>query len=455
MTHMGRVLFPEGFAWGAATASYQIEGAAREDGKGESIWDRFSHTPRKVRNGDTGDIACDSYHRIAEDVALLQEMNLGSYRFSISWPRIQPEGRGPANPGGLDYYRRLIEALLAAGIRPFPTLYHWDLPQALEDRGGWPERDTAGRFADYAELLTRAFADRVDHWTIFNEPFVFTALGYWLGIHAPGRKSVADMLAATHTVNLAQGEAFRAMKSNAPAAEIGSAFSMSPCEPAGDGEADLAAAERWHGLINGWFLEPALSGRYPEIFLEGLPSALGVQSGDERRMAAPLDFIGVNLYTRTRVAAASGSQDPLGIGARQLGGQGGDEGARTDFGWEVWPRALYDVVMRVSREYPDQPIEITENGCAYDDEPGPDGRVRDLRRRDFYRGYLGELHRAIEQGAKVRGYHAWSLLDNFEWSEGYSQRFGLTHVDFESGKRTLKQSGRWYGHVAAENGFET
>jgi beta-glucosidase len=455
MPRMARIRFPEGFHWGAATASYQIEGASREDGKGESIWDRFSHTPGKVRGGDTGDVACDSYHRIAEDVALLQEMNLGSYRFSIAWPRIQAEGKGPANSAGLDYYQRLIDALLAAGIRPFPTLYHWDLPQALEDRGGWPHRDTAGRFADYADLVMRSFGDQVDHWMIFNEPFVFTALGYWLGIHAPGRRSAADMLAATHVVNLAQGEAFRAMKASAPDAQIGSAFSMSPCEPAGDSEADLAAAERWHGLVNGWFLEPALSGHYPEIFENGLPGALGIEAGDEARMMAPLDFIGVNLYTRTRVAAASGPQDPLGVGALQVGGEGGDEGERTDLGWEVWPRALYDMVMRLHREHPELPIEITENGCAYNDEPGAGGAVRDGRRRDFYHGYLAELHRAIEDGANVCGYHAWSLLDNFEWSEGFSQRFGLTHVDFASGDRTLKQSGQWYGRVAADNGFES
>lgn len=452
---MARIRFPDGFHWGSATASYQIEGGTREDGRGESIWDRFSHTPGKVRGGDTGDLACDSYHRIADDVALLQQMNLSSYRFSIAWPRIQPDGRGPANPKGLDYYRELIDALLAAGIRPFPTLYHWDLPQALEDRGGWPQRDTAGRFADYADLLVRAFGDRVEQWMIFNEPFVFTALGYWLGIHAPGRRSISDMLAATHTVNLAQGDAFRAMKATAPSLELGSAFSMSPCEPAGDDEADAAAAERWHGLLNGWFLEPALCGSYPDIFDRGLPSALGIQAGDAERVRAPLDFIGINLYTRTRVAAAGGEQDPLGVGAVQVGGQGGEDGPKTDFGWEVWPRALYDMVMRVHREHPGLPIEITENGCAYHDAPDAKGVVRDPRRIEFYRGYLEALHQAIEEGAPVRGYHAWSLLDNFEWSEGYSQRFGLTWVDFETGDRTLKESGRFYGRVAAENGFDT
>jgi beta-glucosidase len=453
---VGRVQFPDGFRWGTATASYQIEGAWREDGKGESIWDRFTHTPGKIRGGDTGDVACDSYHRIAEDVALMREMNLNSYRFSIAWPRILPDGSGPLNAEGIDYYGRLIDALLEADIRPFPTLYHWDLPQTLEDRGGWPERDTAGRFADYAEVCARAFGDRVQHWMIFNEPAIFTVMGYLAGLHAPGRRDLEAFLHATHTVNLAQGEALRAMRASCADAVIGTAFSMTSCEPAGDAEADREAAERWHALVNLWYLETALRGRYPDAFVDGAPDErMGVRDGDLEKIRAPLDFIGINLYTRTLV-----EHDPdagWGTQARAVGPTGGHDGPRTDFGWEVWPRALYDTILRVTRDYDRPAIEITENGCSYGDGPDEQGVVNDTRRIDFYRGYLEAVARSIEDGADVRGYHAWTLMDNFEWSEGFEQRFGLTWVDFESEKRTriLKESGRWYGRVAAENGFES
>jgi beta-glucosidase len=441
---MAKRIFPDGFYWGAATASYQIEGAWQADGKGESIWDRFAHSPGRIKNGDTGDVACDSYHRFAEDVALLRRMNLRSYRFSIAWPRIQPTGQGTPNPAGIDYYRRLCDALLAAD--------HWDLPQALEEAGGWPARDTAGRFADYASALVRALGDRVSDWIIFNEPSIFTALGYLIGLHAPGRRDRDAFLRASHTVNLAQGEACRAMRAERSGLRIGTAFNVSPCEPATDRAADAEAAERWHGLMNAWYLEPALHGRYPEAFPGGLPAeTMGVREGDLQRVRADLDFLGVNLYTRTVVAHVDA--EPVGVRARPVG-IGGSEGPRTDFGWEVWPRALHDMLMRLTRDYDRPVLEITENGCSYGDEPGPDGAVRDRRRIDFYRGYLGAVADAIEEGADVRGYHAWSLLDNFEWTEGYSQRFGLVHVDFASGARTLKESGRWYGQVASDNALE-
>jgi beta-glucosidase len=450
---MAQIRFPEGFHWGTATASYQIEGAWREDGKGESIWDRFTHRSGKIKNGDTGDVACDSYHRYREDVALMREMNLNSYRFSIAWPRIQPEGRGDANAKGIDYYGRLVDELLAAGIRPFPTLYHWDLPQALEDAGGWPNRDTAGRFADYAHTVAQALGDRVQSWLIFNEPQIFTVMGYRVGYHAPGRRDRAAFLRAGHTVNLAQGEASRAIRAVHPEARIGTAFSMSPCEPAGDSEADAEAAERWHRYINLWFLEPALRGRYPEAFPGALPEEeMGIREGDLVRVRAPLDFLGINLYTRTLVGY--GAKGPLGIDAVPVGPAGGNEGPRTEFGSEVWPDALYDMIMRITRDYDHPVIEVTENGCSYGDGPDEHGVVNDTRRVDFYEGFLAAVSRAIDEGADVRGYHAWTLLDNFEWVEGYGQRFGLTYVDFPSCERTLKESGRWYGRVAAENGFE-
>ena len=445
--------FPKGFHWGTATASYQIEGAYQEDGKGESIWDRFAHTPGKIKGGHTGDVSCDSYHRFGEDIALMRAMHQTSYRFSIAWPRIQPDGSGPANAKGLDYYRRLIDALLAAGIRPFPTLYHWDLPQALEQRGGWPERDTAGRFADYAEIVVRALGDRVPHWMIFNEPSIFTVMGYLAGIHAPGRRDPEAFLRATHTVNLAQSEAFRAMRAVRKDAMIGTAFNMSACEPASDSPADRAAAERWHAFVNLWYLETALRGRYPDAFVGGPPlERMGVREGDLERIRAPLDFIGINLYTRTLVRHHE--PDTFGLKAQAVGPMGGNDGPKTDFGWEVWPKALYDVLLRITRDYDRPVLEVTENGCSYGDGPDANGVIHDPRRIEFYRGFLQAVADAIEQGADVRGYHAWTLLDNFEWSEGFEQRFGLAWVDFATGKRTLKASGRWYGQVAAENGFE-
>jgi beta-glucosidase len=445
--------FPKGFFWGTATAAYQIEGAWKEDGKGESIWDRFSHTPGKIKNGDTGDVACDSYHRWREDIALMRAMNLNSCRFSISWPRIQPPGSGPANPQGVDYYSRIIDALLEARIRPFVTLYHWDLPQALEDSGGWPHRDTASRFADYVDLMARALGDRVSDWLLFNEPLAFTNNGYLEGTHAPGRKSLFDFLRASHTVNLAQGAGFRALKATRPSARVGTAFSMSACEPATDSEPDRLAAERCHAVTNLWFLEPALKGRYPEALAFLPETAMGIKSGDLDKMRAPLDFIGINLYYRT-IASAPAAIERLSNPQQWLFPvkmAGGQHGPKTANGWEVWPQALYDVVTRISRYFNHPQIEITESGCASNDGPDASGVINDTARIDYHRRYLQALARAIAGGADVRGYHAWSLLDNFEWAEGFSQRFGLAYVDFKTQQRTIKESGRWYAKVAAGN----
>jgi len=450
---VARITFPEGFHWGAATAAYQIEGGWQEDGKGESIWDRFTHTPGKIRNGDTGDVACDSYHRLREDIALMRQMNLTSYRFSLSWPRIQPRGHGAVNAEGIDYYARLVDALLGAGIRPLATLYHWDLPQELEDAGGWPHRDTAGRFADYAEIACKALGDRVSTWSIFNEPSIFTSLGYLVGLHAPGRRDPDAFLRATHTVNLAQAEGFRAMRAVNSQLILGTAFHLSPCEPASDAEEDRAAADRWHALMNDWFLGPALAGRYPEAFPTGVPwDRMGARDGDLDRVRAPLDFVGINLYTRSTIRANPADTD--GIGALPVATPTGARGPTTDNGWEVWPSALREAVLRVTRDYDRPPIEVTESGCAYNDVPDAHGVVPDLRRIDYHRDYLAALAETIAEGADVRSYHVWSLLDNFEWAEGYSHRFGLAHVDFATAARTLKESGRWYGAVASENGFE-
>jgi beta-glucosidase len=442
--------FPAGFLWGTATASYQVEGAWKEDGKGQSIWDTFSHTVGKVKGGDTGDVACDSYHRYKEDIALMKQMNQKSCRFSVAWARIQPTGTGEINQKGLDFYSRYVDALLEAGIRPMCTVFHWDLPQALEDQGGWPNRDLYKNFADYSGIVAKTLGDRVTTWAIFNEPWVFTNLGYGTGIHAPGKKDFDLFLKAAHTVNLAQGEAFRAMKAVSPKANIGSAYSMSPGAPATDSQADRAATERFHAINNVFFLHTAIHGEYPKAFVGNPPyEVMGVQPGDGKIMQAPLDWVGINYYNRHIISDA---------------GQGGDPythyesvmpavGPITYNGWEVWPRGIYDIVTQISNEYNKPVIEITENGCAYSDGPLPENpaSVPDPRRIEFYRGHLAELARAIKDGANVRGYHAWSLLDNYEWAEGYSQRFGLVYVDFRGQKRTIKDSGHWYSRVAAQN----
>jgi beta-glucosidase len=449
----GEVTFPKGFFWGTATASYQIEGGWNKDGKGESIWDRFAHTLGKIKNGDTGDVACDSYHRWRDDIALMQAMRLNSYRFSIAWPRIQPSGTGAVNVKGVDYYSRLVDALLEARIRPLVTLYHWDLPQALEDAGGWTNRDTAARFAEYVQRVAEKLGDRVSDWMIFNEPAAFVDLGYLEGTHAPGRQSLLDFLRATHVVNLAQGAGFRALKAARPSSRVGTAFSMSACEPATTSAADKLAAERAHAITNVWFLDPALRGRYPDALTFLPETAMRIQSGDMEKARAPLDFIGINLYYRT-IASGMGTLERATSPQQWLFPvkmEGGQRGAKTDFGWEVWPKALYDMVMRITRDYNRPVIEITESGCSYNDGPDASGAIRDSRRIEYHHRYLAALGRSIAEGADVRGYHAWSLLDNFEWADGFSQRFGLAYVDFKTQQRTIKDSGRWYGKVAADN----
>ncbi len=460
--------FPEGFLWGLATASYQVEGAWEEDGKGESIWDHFAHTTGKVKGAATGDIACDQYHLYPQDVAILKSLNQKSYRFSIAWPRIQPTGVGAPNPKGLDHYSRLVDTLLEAEIRPFCTLYHWDLPQALEDRGGWPNRDLAGYFADYSGILAKHLGDRITVWAPFNMPWSFTYLGYGVGVFPPSRASYTDFLKAAHTVNLAQGQAFRAIKAASAKATVGSAYGMAPAYPKTGSEADRAAADRYHAMNNVYFLETAMNGRYPKAFVGEIPyEAMGFRAGDGEIMQVPLDWIGFHYYTRRIVSDASaashsgsgtfgteiedtaGGRDPF----TQFSAVMPTEGPLTDAGLEIWPLGIYDLVTRISREYNHPVIEITESGCGYLDTPYPDsgGHVPDARRIRFFRAELAELARAIEDGANVRAFHAWSLLDNFEWADGYTQRYGLVYVDYRDQKRTVKDSGRWYSRVAATN----
>lgn len=436
---MKKTRFPHDFSWGTATASYQVEGACKEDGKGESIWDRFSHTPGRTVDGDTGDVACDQYHRYKEDVALMKELGLRGYRFSISWPRIFPEGKGKVNQAGLDYYNRLVDELLANGIRPFPTLYHWDLPQALQDAGGWTNREIIGHFTAYAETCINALGDRVKNWMIFNEPWVFTFLGYISGIHAPGITGREAGMRSAHIVNLAQTSALRAMRAAGTADAIGAAFSMSASYPCTESAEDRAAADRHHAFNNDWFLRPVMTGEYPRAYVDqdAALASMDIRAGEVESLKEPLDFIGINLYTRTIVA---NNPEEKYLNIRQVPGPG----PRTKFGWEVWPPALYTAIMRVHRDY-GKPIYVTENGCSYDDKPTPDVRVHDAGRIGFHRGYIGQVGRAIDEGADVRGYYAWTLLDNFEWTFGFSQRFGLIYCDFENGqKRIVKDSGYWY-----------
>ncbi|MGA8618131.1 MAG: GH1 family beta-glucosidase [Candidatus Sulfotelmatobacter sp.] len=463
--------FPDGFLWGMATASYQVEGGWNEDGKGESIWDRFSHTVGKVRGGATGDVACDQYHRYPEDIAILKQLNQKSYRFSISWPRIQASGTGTPNDKGLDHYSRLVDALLSAGIRPFCTLYHWDLPQALEDRGGWPNRDLAGYFADYAGIVAKHLGDRITVWAPFNMPWTVSYLGYGVGTFPPGRANYRDFLRAAHSINLAQGEGFRAIKAASSKATVGSAYGMAPAYPKTSSEADRAAAVRYHAMNNVYFLETAIHGRYPKAFVVETPyEAMGFRPGDDKVMQVPLDWIGFHYYTRRIVSDAGGGAHPngatFGTEIEQDTSGGRDpytrfhavmptEAPLTDAGLEVWPHGIYDLVTQITRDYNHPIIEITESGCSYLDAPyeKENGRVPDARRIDFFRAELAELSRAIADGASVRAFHAWSLLDNFEWADGYSQRYGLTYVDFRDQKRTVKDSGLWYGRVAGANGL--
>jgi len=445
--------FPKDFLWGMATSAYQVEGAWNADGKGESIWDRFAHTPGKIRDGSNANVACDQYHRYKEDIAILKRLNMKSYRFSTSWPRIVPEGTGEVNQKGIDYYSRLVDALLEAGIRPFCTIYHWDLPQALEDRGGWPNRDLASYYADFAAILAKSLGDRVTVWAPFNMPVSFTRDGYGTGGAPPGKANIDLFLKAAHTVNLAQGMAFRAIKAASSKATVGSAYGTEPIYPKTNSEADRAAAARLHAAHNLYCIEPAFHGTYPKAFIGEIPyEVMGYKAGDEKIMKVPLDWVGVHYYLRLIASDASNraqpdasSHDPL----AQIRIETANEGPKTDGGWEMWPHGLYDLMMQVSRDYNHPIIEITETGGSFAEKPDANGRVADLRRIEFYRQHLAELARAMTDGARVRAYHAWTLLDNFEWGSGYTQRMGLTYVDFATQKRTVKDSGLWYGRVAA------
>ncbi|MFJ5773536.1 GH1 family beta-glucosidase [Streptomyces sp. NPDC093094] len=455
--------FPPAFLWGAATSAYQIEGAVREDGRTPSIWDTFSHTPGKTAGGDHGDIAVDHYHRFRDDVALMAELGLNSYRFSISWSRVQPTGRGPAVQRGLDFYRSLVDELLAHGIKPAVTLYHWDLPQELEDAGGWPVRDTAHRFAEYAQIVGEALGDRVEQWITLNEPWCSAFLGYGSGVHAPGRTDGAAALRAAHHLNLAHGLGTVALRSVMPARNsVAVSLNSSVVRPFSDDPADLAAAQRIDDLANGVFHGPMLHGAYPESLLSATSSVTDwsfVQDGDVRTAHQPLDALGVNYYTPALVSAperAPRGPRADGHGASESSPWPGSEdvafhqtpGERTEMGWTIDPTGLHDLLMRFSREAPGVPLYVTENGAAYDDKVDADGRVHDPERIAYLHGHLSAVRRAITDGADVRGYYLWSLMDNFEWAYGYGKRFGAVYVDYATLSRTPKSSAHWYGAAA-------
>jgi beta-glucosidase len=461
--------FPDGFLWGSATAAYQIEGAAAEGGRTPSIWDTFSHTPGKIVNGDTGDVADDHYHRYRDDVALMARLGLTSYRFSMSWSRITPQitadGLGPVNPAGVAFYSALVDELIAAGITPSVTLFHWDLPQALEDAGGWTSRRTAELFGEYAGVVAAALGDRVPLFITLNEPWCSAYLGYASGVHAPGRTDDAAALSAVHHLNLAHGLATAAVRRAAPAARVALTLNLAWAVPETDSTLDADAAWRVDGLQNRVFLDPVLHGHYPADVLADTAEVTDwsfVEAGDLEIISAPLDVLGVNYYTPTRVRHWTRERP------KENADGHGDTGAspwiacedvefpiqngpKTDMGWSIDPRGMTEVLLRVAREAPGLEIMVTESGAAYPDVVGPDGRVADPERVEYLRTHLAAVHTAIAAGAPVTGYYVWSLLDNFEWAWGYGKRFGIVHVDYDTQVRTLKDSALFYADLIKRN----
>ncbi|MDQ1658969.1 MAG: beta-glucosidase [Cryptosporangiaceae bacterium] len=444
----GTLAFPEGFLWGAATASYQIEGAATADGRSPSIWDTFSKTPGKVRGGDTGDEACDHYNRYGEDVELMRSLGLAAYRFSVAWPRVVPGGSGAVNAEGLDFYDRLTDRLLDAGIAPIVTLYHWDLPQVLEDAGGWTARDTAYHFADYAEAVHARLGDRVANWTTLNEPWCSAFLGYASGIHAPGRKDPAAAFTAAHHLLLAHGLGNRALRA-AGAQSVALTLNMAPAIGP-DTQATLV-----DGLLNRLFLEPAMTGRYPADIVEHARQFTDwsfVADGDLEIISTPIDSLGINYYNPCFVAEGDGAEgDPTYPGSGHVRFLA-PTGPTTAMNWPIEPAGLSELLVRVSREYPDIPLYITENGAAFDDHL-VDGQISDEERQAYLDGHLRAAHEAISAGVDLRGYLVWSLLDNFEWAFGYGKRFGIVYVDYPTQRRVPKSSALWYRDVIRRNGL--
>ncbi|WP_043628044.1 GH1 family beta-glucosidase [Nonomuraea candida] len=454
--------FPPNFLWGTATAAYQVEGAWNEDGRGPSIWDTFSHTPGLVANGDTGDVACDHYHRLEEDLDILAGLGVGAYRFSISWPRVQPGGSGALNRPGVDFYQRLVDGLLARDIAPVATLYHWDLPQELEDAGGWPARDTALRFAEYARLMGETLGDRVNTWITLNEPWCSAYLGYASGVHAPARTEPAAALAAVHHLNLGHGLAVQALRATA-AKDARMSVTLNLHHVRGVSERDADAVRRADAVSNRAFLGPMLEGAYPRDLIADTASVTDwsfVKDGDEATACQPLDVLGVNYYNPTLVRQWDGTSSKETADGHQDGAASPwiacediefvkQPGPYTEMGWNIDETGLTELLLRLHRDYPDLPTMITENGAAFPDPVGPDGVVHDADRVDYLHRHLTAVTEAIAGGADVRGYFVWSLMDNFEWAHGYAKRFGIVRVDRETMERTWKDSAHWYREVVA------
>jgi beta-glucosidase len=443
-------VFPADFLWGAATASYQIEGAAYEDGRGLSIWDQFAATPGKVYQGENGDVAANHYHRMPEDVALMSELGLKAYRFSIAWPRILPQGTGTVNERGLDFYDRLVDLLLARGITPLVTLYHWDLPLALHEQKGWLNRDTACAFADYAEVVTRRLGDRVDWWTTLNEPWCSAYLGYDTGVHAPGIRNKQSSYIAAHHLLLAHGLALSRLRAyTRKSAQLGITLNLTPVYAADERPETLRAVEQADKMSNRWFLDPIFRGNYPEgLFADAGVAPPPIWPGDLDIIATPIDFLGVNNYSRSLIRAQTGESGD-GTNKRYEHVAGVADATYTEMGWEVYPQALTDVLVRVHRDYAPRAIAVTENGAAFTDRWDGSDHVSDSQRVDYLREHLKALGRARAEGVPVKGYFVWSLLDNFEWAEGYSKRFGIVYVDYPTQRRIIKDSGRWYAAFIA------
>jgi beta-glucosidase len=451
--------FPDDFLWGSATASYQIEGAVGEGGRGASIWDTFSHTPGKTYRGDTGDIACDHYHRLEGDLDLMADLGLRAYRFSVAWPRVQPSGSGTPNREGLDFYRRLVDGLRQRDIVPMLTLYHWDLPQALEDRGGWTSRETSERFAEYAGIVYEALSEEVGHWITLNEPWVASWMGYGLGVHAPGRRESAAALAATHNLLLGHGLAMERMRSAGDDNQLGVTLNLHPGHPSRDTDADKEAARRVDGQANRLYLDPLFRGEYPEDIIsyyeERGTDFSFVRDGDLQKISVPIDFLGINYYFKHTVRGAPvevGQNVPFAdLGARPVIPHAAE---KTAMGWPVEPEGLTEMLVRIKDEYADVPMYVTENGRAVYDYMDPEGGVDDVERISYLDSHFRAAHEAMDRGVDLRGYMVWSLLDNFEWAEGYSKRFGIVFVEYGTQERVPKSSARWYAGVIQRNGLE-
>jgi len=445
--------FPDGFAWGSATAAYQIEGGWNEDGKGESVWDRFSSNPAHIEDRRDGKVACDHYHRFASDFELMQSLGLRHYRFSIALPRVIPDGHGAVNAAGLDYYDRLVDAMLARGIRPYATLFHWDLPQALQEHGGWAARSTVDAYVRYADVVVRRLGDRVKDWMTHNEPWVYAFVGHMFGAHAPGLRDLPTSLAVAHHLLVSHGKAVPAIRAACAGARVGIVHNLEWVEPASQRPEDVAAAARHDGAFNRWFLDPVFGRGYPADLLAwygaDAPRAL---PGDFEAMAVPTDFLGVNYYTRRVMAAAPrGTSGRDVFAARQVYWP---FVPRADFDeWEIAPEGLYRTLLRVQHDYKPASILMTENGTSWPDKPGANGEVHDPIRVRYLARHAAAMWQAIQDGARVDGYFVWSFMDNFEWGFGFNKRFGIVHIDYETQQRTVKDAGRWYAALAARNEF--